>query len=250
VRCCARLHATVDGWETLRSEPPLSVRARPGVVHLVGSAAGPLGGDELRVQVRLDEAAVASVRSAAAQLVHPGPSGERSSLTVDATVAAGAVLCWAPEPTVLVTGCRHDAVTRIHATGDGRVVWREELVLGRHGEATGSVASTLRVVRNGRPLVHHDLRLGPAAGSGWDGPGGAGRARAVGTVVVVDPIAWADGPPEPVVLGDTAGILPLDGPGVMVGASGTPPEVQALLDHATALLTAGWPPDAAGRYQV
>jgi urease accessory protein len=248
VRSCARLHATVDGWETLRSEPPLSVRARPGVAHLVGSAAGPLGGDQLGVQARLDEAAVASVRTPAAQLVHPGPSGERSSLTVDVAVATAAVLRWTPEPTVLVVGCRHDAVTRVEVTGDGRVAWREELVLGRHGEGPGSVASTLRVVRNGRPLVHHELRLGPDAGPGWDGPGGAGRARTMGTVVVVDPIAWADGPPEPVVLGDTAAILPLDGPGVMVGASGSPPEVRALLDHAAGLLTAGWPPDAAGRY--
>ncbi|CAN5906825.1 urease accessory protein UreD [soil metagenome] len=247
MRSRARLHATACGWETLRSDPPLSVRGRPGVAHLVGSAAGPLGGDDLTLEVQLDEAAVASVRSVAAQVVLPGPWCRRSRLRVDATVASDAVLRWVPEPTVLVTGCRHDATARIEVTSGGRVAWREELVLGRHGEGSGSVVSTLRVVLDGRPLLHHEVCLGPEAGPGWDGPGGVGGARAVGAMVVVDPVGWVDGPPPPVVLGDTAAILPLDGPGVLVGASGSPPEVRAVLDHATRLLTTGWPRDVLGR---
>lgn len=187
----------VDGrtsLTTLRSEPPLTVRATPEGVHLVGSAAGPLGGDELRIDVRVGPDADLVVRSAAASVVLPGPRGGSSSLTIVVDVGAGGALTWLPEPTVAARGCDHRVTTLIDLADGAELVWREELVLGRHDEAAGSILQRLRVDRGGRPLLRHDLALGPA----WptaDGPAGTAGARAVGALLVVGPAAKDLEPP-------------------------------------------------------
>lgn len=244
MRSRARLHATASGWATVRSEPPFSVRCTPGVAHLVGSAAGPLGGDDLVLEVELDPGAEVAVRSVAAQMVHPGRAGERSHTTYDVALGTDALLRWQPEPTVLVAGAHHDSRATVGLGPGARMVWREELVAGRHGEGSGSVVSTLRVVLDGTPLVHHELRVGPDAGPAWDGPGGAGRSRAFGTVVVVDPHEWAVGPPGPGTLGylgDHVAFLMLEGPGVLACAHGTPPQIRSTLGQAIDVLTQHWP---------
>lgn len=63
---------------TLRSAAPLAlipVRGRP-VVHLVNSAASPLGGDELTLTVRLGAHACLRLAGIAASVALPGPRGE------------------------------------------------------------------------------------------------------------------------------------------------------------------------------
>jgi len=84
MRATARITAVADGGRTrlvtLRSEPPILVR-RTGPrhadgeveVHLVGGAAGPLGGDRLRVEVTVGPGARLCVRTVAASLALPGP---------------------------------------------------------------------------------------------------------------------------------------------------------------------------------
>ncbi|MCU1454244.1 MAG: putative urease accessory protein [Acidimicrobiales bacterium] len=240
----AHVRAADTGWVDVRSDPPLSVRCRPGIAHLVGSAAGPLGGDDLALDVDVDVGASATVRSVAAQLVLPGPRPAPSTFRVRATVADGAVLRWEPEPTVVAALAWHQVSTLVAVLGSGRVAWREEMVLGRHAEAAGSIASVLRVVLDDRPLVHHELRVGPQAGPGWDGPGGLGGHRCVGTVVVVDPIAWAAGAPRVRSFGpsDTCcTVLPAEGPAVVALAVGSPIDVSAALDVVQAALSGAWP---------
>lgn len=243
MRSRARFHAAASGWAEVRSEPPLSIRCSGRVAYLVGSAAGPLGGDDLGLEVELEPGVEAVVRSVAAQMVHPGRvAGERSRTTYDVVVGAGGDLRWQPEPTVLVAGAHHDACATVELGAGSRLVWREELVAGRHGESSGSVVSTLRVVLEGVALVHHELGLGPEAGPGWDGPGGAGGSRAFGTLVVIDRmerLAALDAS----TLGQGVALLPLEGPGVLACAHGTPPEVRSALDQVLDVLAIGCPVD-------
>lgn len=171
----------------LRSDPPLTLRETPTGVHLVASGAGPVGGDELALTVRVGAGAMLDLRSVAASMVHPGPSGAPSHLAVDVEVADGAILRWTPEPTILVRGCDHHVRTRIRLGAHASVVWREEVVLGRHAEASGSVLQRLAVDGPDGPILRNDLAVGPC----WPGSLGAGGTGpdvgAVGSLVVVDP---------------------------------------------------------------
>lgn len=174
---------------TLRSAPPISLRETPDGLYLVASGAGPVGGDDLDLEVHVDIGASLLVRSAAASMVLPGPAGERSSLTVRARVDG--VLTWLPEPTVLVTGCDHRTMARIELGAEATLMWRETVVLGRHGEPSGSLLQQLHVDRDGYPLLRNDVLLGPV----WpasDGPAGTGGADVVTSTLVVGGAAPAD----------------------------------------------------------
>ena len=101
---------------------------------------------------------------------------------------------------------------------DARLVWREELVLGRHREPPGSVSSRATVDVDGTPLLRHELALGPehpAAG----GPAVTAGSRAAGSVLLVG-APWA-ALHASTVLGPTAVVLPLAGPAVQVMALAT-----------------------------
>lgn len=222
---------------TLRSQAPLLLRATTGGLHLVGGAAGPVGGDDLRLDVDVGVGATVAVRSAAATVALPGPAGAQSRTVVTATVREGATLHWLPEPGVAAAGCRHLVEARIALAPGGRLVWREEVVLGRHGEGPGSWTSVLAADVAGSPVLRTRLDLGPGAPA-WDGPAVAGGAGAVGSLLVVDP-AWAHAPPPAAALAPTAAVMPLHGPAALVSALA--PDALALrllLDEGLARLTA------------
>lgn len=226
VKATARVVAELDACgrtrlTAIRSEAPLVLRATPDALYLVGGAGGPLGGDDLSLDIELGPGARLTIRTAAASLAQPGPGPKPSSVRIRARVADGAELQWLPEPVVAVRGCDHRVETTIDVDADGRVVWREELLLGRHDEAPGSVTTLLHVVAGGRPLLRHDLALGPRHAHA-DGPAIVGDARAVGSVVLVEPAWRVGGPPAgaaaPVAAAARAAVLALDGHGVQIVA--------------------------------
>lgn len=251
----------VDGRvraRALRSAPPLTLRVLPPAgaeevtAYLVGSTAGPLGGDDLRLDVTVGDRASLVLRSVAATLAHPGPGGGPSTMGTVLDVGRGATLRWLPEPTIAVRGCDHRARTRIRLRAGATLVWRDEVVLGRHGEAPGSILQRLAVDVCGRPLLRSDVALGPR----WPaslGPAGAGEGcRAVGTLLVAGPTAafvrraWAAGGPGGVPAAGVAGagavraaVLDLDGPGVVLGAvAARAGALAAVLDAALAAVDA------------
>jgi len=193
---------------------PDSPARSPAQVHLVGGAAGPLGGDELRCSVDLGPGARLDVRSVAASVALPGPHGRESSLEIHARIGEGGALSWSPQPLIAARGARHRTVSRVELAADARLVWRDEVVLGRDGEEPGSISTRLRVVRAGRVLLDHEVALGPRH-PGSLGPSGSGGRRALGTVLVVNP-AWEDGETE-----DAEGmpqVEPQDDPAVAIAS--------------------------------
>lgn len=219
--------ATGDGSTRLavvRSQAPLLLRRtgdedRAVRVHLVGGAAGPLGGDRLRLEIEVGPGARLCLRTVAASVALPGPDGAASRVEVHATVAAGGRLAWLPEPLVAAAGCRHHAGGRVDLAEGARLTWRDELVCGRSGEAPGDAVVGLAVTYGGVPLYRHELSVGPDA-PGWDGPAVLDGAGAAGSLLRVDP-DWTDAPPDPVVLGPTAATLPLaTGPATVTTATG------------------------------
>jgi urease accessory protein len=198
VKARARIVAEADPagatrLTTLAGEAPLLLR-RTGprgpmaTVQLVGGAAGPIGGDRLDYLVEVGAGAGVRVESVAASVALPGTDGGQSRLEIRARIDTGGSLAWSPQPLIAARGARHRTDSRIDLGADARLSWREEIVLGRSGEAPGSIAARLRVRRAGRPLLDHDVALGPDH-PGSPGPAVTGGHRAVGTVLIVDP-AW------------------------------------------------------------
>jgi urease accessory protein len=236
MKAFARVEALPDGrggtrLATLRGESPLLLRrtgwvqAGPGVtVHLVGGAAGPLRGDDLRLEIVVGPGAELEIRSVAAQLALPGRAGlPASRLTVVATVAAGGRLRWLPEPIIAAAGCDHVTVTRVEVAEGGRVLWRDDLVCGRHAEASGDVRTDTTIRYAGSTLYRHELSVGPSA-PGWSGAAVLGGGRAVGALISAG--FTLRGP----VAGEAA-VMPLAGPGSLATAVGADiRQVRAALD--------------------
>jgi urease accessory protein len=225
----ARVVAVADGrggtrLAELRGQPPLVLRRTgpppgtgPAEVHLVGGAAGPLGGDRLRLEIEVGAGAALCLRTVAASLALPGADGAESRLDVVAAVAGGGALSWLPEPLIAAGGCRHASVAAVDVSAGGRLCWREELVCGRHGEEPGDARLSTTIRYAGRTLHRQDLAVGPSA-PGWDGPAVLGGARAAGSILLVEPDWAADGPPRPAVCGAGAAMMPLTGPAVLATA--------------------------------
>jgi urease accessory protein len=198
----------------LRSEAPLILRDTPGGVYLVGGAAGPLGGDDLTLRIVVRRGASLVIRSSAASVALPGPAA--STVRIAVVVEEGGRLDWLPEPTVAAGRCIHEVEVSILVEKGAALSWREEVLLGRYGEAPGSLRSRINVAYDSRPLLRHELRIGPGT-PGWDGPAVAAGRKALGSVLVVDP-SWAEHPVVAHAFAATAAVMPLAGPAALITA--------------------------------
>lgn len=192
----------------LRSDGPLALRESGGAVYLVGAGAGPLGGDDLELSVDVGAGACLEIRSAAASLVLPGRGGP-SRMAVRARVATGGRLVYAPEASIAAAGCDHRAYAEVTLATGAELTWREEMLLGRHGEGPGRYVSRLDVTAGGIPLLRHELRVDDDARS----TAVLGDAGAVGTVLLA-----GDGLTTEPYAEEGLAVLPLAGPGVLVTA--------------------------------
>jgi urease accessory protein len=244
MRATARVVARADGNGTtrlgqLRSEPPILLRhtpcrTGPATVYLLGGAAGPLGGDDLRLEIEVGEGAALHIHGIAASVALPGRSGSASRMTVAARVAEGGELHWLPEPLIAAAGCRHEAVSTVDMREGARLLWREELICGRYGEPPGDATIATSLTYAGKPLLRQALRVGPQAPE-YAGPGVLAGAKATGCLIGVGteaPGKVSGGSPEL-----ECACMPLAGPGWMV---------TAIAAQAAALRTALTPADLAG----
>ncbi|MFF4232973.1 urease accessory protein UreD [Streptomyces sp. NPDC001820] len=222
VQATARIVATRDGLPVLVSDGPLAVRRTRATgpytrVTVVGAMSAPLGGDRLAIEADAGEGARLLVDSAAATIALPGRTPEQAYYDVRLTVGENAELRWLPEQLVSAYGSDLRMRTRVELASTARLVLREEQILGRYGEQSGTLATRLTVHRAGRPLLDQELGYGPGAPGGWDGPAVLAGHRAVGQLLVVDP-QFEDKPAEPQLLGETATLMPLAGPAFLVTA--------------------------------
>ena len=161
----------------MRSEAPQILRvtrSRPeGLeVHLLGGAAGPLGGDDWRLDLDIAAGTSAVMRSVAATLAQPDPRCQASRAQVVVRVGEHASLDAWWEPVISVRGSRHRLEVVLEIAPTARVRWVDEIRQGRHGEPGGEVVLVQRVVVGGRVRSMQQLELGPEAAT--RGPGGQG----------------------------------------------------------------------------
>ena len=169
----------------LECAPPLTLRRVRGEdpdvceLRLVGTAAGPLAGDDLMLSVRLRPGAAATLRAAGASVAQGG-GGERR-LAIRAELGAGADLIAEPGTLIACAGSRIEVRVEVVLGAGARVDWRELIVLGRTGEPPGRVVLRWDVTRCGQPVLRQFARLGP-------GPRGltAGK-RVLACALISDP---------------------------------------------------------------
>ncbi|MGW7542987.1 urease accessory protein UreD [Streptomyces sp. NPDC054770] len=242
VRATARIVARDDGrggtsLPVLEGEGPLALRRTRGSgaearVMVVGAMSGPLGGDRFGIEARVEEGARLWVGSAAATIALPGQGKEEARYDVRLQVADGGELRWLPEQLISANGSDLRVSTRVDVGAGGRLVLREEQVLGRVGEEPGRLGSRLTVRVDGKAVLDQELACGPGAPGGWDGPAVLAGHRAVGQLVVVRP-EFAVEPVGARMLGECAALTPLAGPAALVSAvAGDALRLRRVLDEA------------------
>ncbi len=130
----------------------------PDTVHLVSSAATPLGGDTIAIRVIVEAGARLRLRSVAATVALPGTGSSTSHSCWDAEVAGDLDLD--PEPTIVAAASRHVSGVRIRLGDDGRIRLRERVQIGRSGEREGVWTGSMRVDVPDGPLLRHSVELG------------------------------------------------------------------------------------------
>jgi urease accessory protein len=208
----------------LRSDGPIALRDTPAGVYLIGAAAGPMGDDNLSLDITVAPGTTLTLRSAASSILLPGQHGGQSRLHIRAQVGAHAKLDFCLQPTVAVAGCRHRTTAEVTLDPTSQLRWREELVLGRHNEPSGICESRLDVLIAGIPLYRSELSVGSAD---------ADRSSAVlyGAGAVGSVLLAGKALPPAAVHGGLV-VLPLAGPGTAITA--TAPDAATLsrrLDH-------------------
>ncbi|WP_280340765.1 urease accessory protein UreD [Nocardia neocaledoniensis] len=160
-------------------------------VHLIGTAATPLGGDELDIRVTVLPGARLTVRSVAATIALPSARTPLSVAHWHFELGSGATLDFDPEPTIVAGGARHHTVTTVLLAPDARLRLRERVQIGRSGEDDGSWRGDLIADLDDVPLLRHRLALG--AGTHTDDRLRAPRALDSELVYPDDRPAWTGG---------------------------------------------------------
>ena len=180
---------------TLESQPPLTLRQvrtdDPGVcaLCLVGSGAGPLAGDDLRLDLTIKAGARVTLEAAGANLAQGRGSAVPGRLTTSATVRAGGWLRAHPGELIACAGSRVDVAVDLTIAADAHVEWREVIVLGRTGEGSGAVRLRWDVTRAGRPLLRQGIDLADSALTSW--PGMVANQRVLASTLLVGPTVAA-----------------------------------------------------------
>ncbi len=174
----------------LATTPPMTVRrvhGAPGVCTLcaVGSAAGPLAGDDVQLNIAIDTGARVELTSTGASLAQGRAGDEGSILTHRVTVAAEGELVAEPAPLVACSGSNVRSVLLLDFAATATVRWLDVLVLGRSGEPPGAAVLDWTVRRDERTVLRQTLAPARLATRGWAGL--LGGARIVVTAFIAGP---------------------------------------------------------------
>lgn len=178
--------------EAVECAPPLTLRRVHSddrddscVLCLVGTAAGPLAGDDLDLSLHLRPEARAQLMATGASLAQGRGSEVPARVALRARLDAGAVLRAEPPPLIVCEGSRVDVHLDLALAADASVDWRELVVLGRAGDEPGAATLRWDVIVAGRPLLRQFVDLTDPALRAW--PGLLAGARVLATALLAGP---------------------------------------------------------------
>lgn len=136
----------------LSAEGGIAVRrTSPTGVHLVGTAAGPIGDDTIEVVIVVGRGAHLDVRGVAATICLPGATSGVSRLRFHIMLHSDATLDCTLPSLIVCRGSRVDATTEIAAEESSVLTLSEHVSFGRSGETAGDWKSRTLVDFQGRP---------------------------------------------------------------------------------------------------
>jgi urease accessory protein len=194
----ATARAVIEAGGVLReaaSQPPVTLRQVRGddpgtcTVCVVGSAAGPLAGDHVELDVEVRPGASAALIATGASLAQGrkllGAGTVAGRLSTRLTVAERARLSGEPAPLIVCAGSAVEVELDIRLAATASLVWRETLVLGRLGEFPGAASLDWRVSRAGRPVLRQRIDLRNPELLRW--PGMLAGAAVLASALVTGP---------------------------------------------------------------
>jgi urease accessory protein len=206
--------------ELVDCAPPLTLRrvqsdtATTCALCLVGTAAGPLAGDDLELSLHLLPGAHASLMATGASIAQGRGGQEPARLSMFAQIDTGARLRAEPGPLIVCEGSRVDVHLDLSLAADASVDWREVVVLGRAGDQPGGATLRWDVTVAGRPLLRQYLDLTDRSLVTW--PGMLGDARVLASALITGPDVKA----RTIVASPTAVAQRLDDQSVLVTVLG------------------------------
>ena len=194
-------------WRFPRSTSPCEV-------VIVNTGGGVAGGDDLRIELTLNEGAEVAATTSAAEKIYR-TDGPAARLETRLSVAPAARLLWLPQETLLFGGARLERKLSVDMAAEAELLLVESLVFGRLAMGETAIDARLgdswRIRRDGKLVFADETRLDHAAAALDRVAVGAG-ARAVATIVAAAPNVGARLP-------DLRAALEANGEGVEAGAS-------------------------------
>jgi urease accessory protein len=177
--------------DLLDCAPPLTLRqvysdsAATCALCLVGTAAGPLAGDDLEFSLHLLPDASASLGATGASIAQGREPQAPARLAMRAKLEPGARLRADPGALIVCEGSRVDVHIDLALAEDATLDWRELVVLGRDGDRPGSATLQWDVTVAGRPVLRQYLDLTDPGLRDWAGM--LGDARVLATALLAGP---------------------------------------------------------------
>ncbi|MBI4274359.1 MAG: urease accessory protein UreD [Rhizobiales bacterium] len=177
----------------VREDGSLRVRfpgaaARDCEAVIVNTAGGIAGGDRLAFDISVGEGASLVVTTAAAEKVYRS-LGPDADIAVVLDVAAGGVLAWLPQETILFDRAHLSRSIDVTLAANASVLLCEAVVFGRAamGETMteGRLVDRWRIRRGGALIFAETLRLNGAIAEKLAEPAAGNGAAAVATIFIV-----------------------------------------------------------------
>lgn len=155
---------------------------------ILNTAGGVAGGDDFSIAIEAGEGTQLAVTTAAAEKVYRAIDAA-ARIDVRLSVAAGAVLRWLPQETILFDGARLNRAIEADVADGGSLVIAESMVLGRSAmDETvrhGDLVDRWRIRREGRLVFADTLRLQGGIAPLLARPAAGAGATAFATVMMV-----------------------------------------------------------------
>ena len=173
----ARASAVIEAHGVVRSmssQPPITLRQVQdddpscATVCVVGSAAGPLAGDDLSLAISVQDGAMGRLIATGAMIAQ-GNGSSPALLRTQVSVGSAASLHADPGPLVVCSGSAIDVLLEIDLDEGATLTWREMVVLGRSAEPAGAARLRWNVRGADRPLLRQSVDLTDAARRCWPG---------------------------------------------------------------------------------
>lgn len=194
----ARARDGVSRLKNLRQEGSYrSIFPRPQNGNLeaviINTAGGVTGGDRFSTTISAQQNARISVTTQAAERIYRATGSEPGQMKTKLSVAKGAQLFWLPQETILFEGCHLDRTLEVDVHPSAKFLMIEPLVFGRaaSGETlrSGAIGDRVSISTDGRPIYLDRVQMDGDLAEQLTHRALAGGARAMASLVLVDPAA-------------------------------------------------------------